>query len=100
MGDGLISYFKSDNYPVWIGVFYSILFFIFMNMVLLSWEHYWSKMTKMRLVCKASLMDAVYRKSERLQNEARVEFTSGKIMTIVTTDIGRVSGIIYCVNGL
>ena len=97
MLDKIITFFRNDNLPTWIGVFYATVLFIVTNVVLLLWEWFWMRMTKLRLIMKASLLDSIYRKSEKLHNGARSEFTSGKIMTIVTTDVPRISSLVYSV---
>lgn len=78
--------FTSNDEPLWRGYFYAFMFLAvgLTNNLLLARHDYLVFLIAMRF--QSALIATVYKKSLRLSNRARKEFTVGKIVTLITVD--------------
>ncbi|KAJ2514082.1 hypothetical protein H4217_005958 [Coemansia sp. RSA 1939] len=85
------SHATNNPQPISNGVFYAIVMFV-CQMVLTVFLHQYNHLCKVTGInAKSGLVAAIYRKTLRLSNEARQEYTTGSIITMFSVDVQNVT---------
>ena len=82
----ILQHIQSEDEETWKGVLYALLLVINSLVVTLCFNHSIRHMTIVALQLRNSLVAAVYRKSLKLSNAARREFSSGDITNYASVD--------------
>ncbi|KAJ3268407.1 hypothetical protein HDV01_003049 [Terramyces sp. JEL0728] len=72
------------------GYILAISIFLLQLVVVFGTAFGFATTTRNTILCQAALVSAVYQKSLRLSSKSRSEFSSGRIMTMITSDIPQV----------
>ena len=95
--DRLISYFH-DGSPLNVGFTYAGLLFLATQVVIILWEWYWQKMAKIRLAMRSTLLCLIHEHSGNLKSNVHSKYSGGKLMTIITTDVEKISRQIHTLS--
>ena len=84
----IIQFARSDD-PTWIGVYYSFLLFATACIQTLLLSKYFYKMYIIGMKVRATLTNAVYKKSLKTSASANDEATTGELVNLMSVDIQR-----------
>ncbi|KAJ2342680.1 hypothetical protein GGH92_005267, partial [Coemansia sp. RSA 2673] len=79
--------------PMSYGYFYACCMLVGQGLQSLVFQQYLQVCTDTGAGIKSSLTTAIYKKVIRLSNEARQEYTTGKISTLFSVDVERIGGV-------
>ena len=86
---------SSDEEEVWKGYLYTGLLFTVSMLNALLFEQAFHYMITICLAMKSALQSIIIRKSLRLSNQARTEFTSGEMINLMAVDAQQMQGCFY-----
>uniref|UniRef100_A0AC35TJK4 Multidrug resistance-associated protein 1 n=1 Tax=Rhabditophanes sp. KR3021 TaxID=114890 RepID=A0AC35TJK4_9BILA len=85
----LISFVSDKKSPLWVGIAYAILMFLFSELRSLCLNHYFYIMFRLGTKIQTALTAATYRKTLKLSNVARKNKTVGEIVNLMAIDVER-----------
>ncbi|OTF83070.1 hypothetical protein BLA29_002531, partial [Euroglyphus maynei] len=98
--DYLISFMSSKDEPYWHGFFYASLMFISpaLESIMSNQYEYWISIVVLR--ARISIISLIYKKSLRMSNLSRTQYSSGEVTNIMSVDSERITDFLVVVNML
>lgn len=75
--------------PLYMGIVYAVIFFILQEITSLALARYFYHASLFGMKVKTTLTVVLYRKLMKLSSKARQEFSTGRVMTMISADLPR-----------
>ncbi|XP_075676248.1 multidrug resistance-associated protein 1-like isoform X2 [Dermatophagoides pteronyssinus] len=98
--DYLISFISTNNEPLWHGFFYASLMFLSpaLESIMSNQYEYWISIVVLR--ARISIISIIYKKSLRMSNLSRAQYSSGEVTNIMSVDSERITDFLVVANML
>ncbi|ORY52495.1 hypothetical protein BCR33DRAFT_779780 [Rhizoclosmatium globosum] len=87
-----------SEYPIGVGFAYAVVLFVLQVLAALCGTNFFQYAEVYGIKVKTSMMGMIYRKSLRLSSASRQEFSSGRVITMVSTDTARMEFFMTMIN--
>ncbi|XP_063223005.1 ATP-binding cassette sub-family C member 3-like [Bacillus rossius redtenbacheri] len=97
---GLVISFVSSNEPIWLGVVYAVLMFVFGSLQPIINSHFNLITMKAAVRIRVALIAVIYRKALTMSNNAKKLSTVGEIVNLMSVDTARIVESVMQLNWL
>ena len=91
---------KDDSAGIWKGYFLACSLFVVNTVQLLVLQQYWKRAYQAGMEMKVAAISAIYRKSFKLCNSAKKEYSLGQIVNLMSTDAQTIQEVLPTLNML